>query len=520
MAVRIDDYYERFRSRTLVALIFAQATVVVLSIGLLWWLLAVYNLPLMYAASASGAIFIGVNIFILVMTFNYITEPIKVIAQAINHVSKQLSDLPPPEINKKRYERSGLKMMVQTIYELALNAPAIPNSIPTLINQAAAKTTAKDEASKQAANILNALPCGVVGLNQNGEITYANAAAPVSIGPDQKNQLKLVFEPDKGLKEWLSNASGKVRDSIIWTRIPSDLPDTNDRKFYDVMVAYEKGSSSGFETLIITIDRTNTYAAVEEDMDFIALAAHELRGPITVIRGYLDVLNDELQPVMQPDQSELIERISVSANRLSSYINNVLNVSRYDRKNLKIHLHEDDLLSIVETLRTDLEMRARTQNRLLSFGIPADLPHIAADRNSLSEVISNLVDNAIKYSNEGGQIIVSATTKGDSVECTVQDFGIGIPGSVIGNLFGKFYRSHRSRQAVAGTGLGLYITKALIESHGGQVWVRSTEGQGSTFGFTVPVYAAVADKLLLSGNNQGIIESAHGWIKNHAMYRR
>jgi signal transduction histidine kinase len=256
-------------------------------------------------------------------------------------------------------------------------------------------------------------------------------------------------------------------------------------------------------------------------MDFIALAAHELRGPITVIRGYLDVLRDELTPVMQPDQTELIDRLNVSADRLSGYINNILNVSRYDRRHLQLHLHEDKLDQIVEGLRSDLDMRARTQNRLLSFNIPIDLPTIAADRNSLSEVISNLVDNAIKYSNEGGQIIVTAAVKGNFVECTVQDFGIGIPGNLVQNLFSKFYRSHVSRSTVAGTGLGLYISKAIVESHGGQIWVSSTEGQGSTFGFTLPVYATVADKLLASDNaNEGIIESAHGWIKNHAMVRK
>jgi signal transduction histidine kinase len=132
------------------------------------------------------------------------------------------------------------------------------------------------------------------------------------------------------------------------------------------------------------------------------------RGPITVIRGYLDVLEEELDSVLAPDQHELFRRLTVSANRLSGYINNILNTSRYDRRHLKVHLAEDSLAGIYETIKDDMELRAHAQNRLLTVVIPADLPTIAADRASISEVMGNLIDNAIKYSNEGGAINVTA----------------------------------------------------------------------------------------------------------------
>jgi signal transduction histidine kinase len=101
----------------------------------------------------------------------------------------------------------------------------------------------------------------------------------------------------------------------------------------------------------------------------------------------------------------------------------------------------------------------------------------------------------------------------------VTDNGIGIPANVVGNLFHKFYRSHRSRETVAGTGIGLYICKAIIESHGGKIGVTSTEGVGSTFSFTVPTYASVAEKLQANDyTNAGLISSSDGWIKNHSKY--
>jgi len=183
-------------------------------------------------------------------------------------------------------------------------------------------------------------------------------------------------------------------------------------------------------------------------------------------------------------------------------------------------MSEESLASVYAIIGDDMSLRAKAQHRLLSVSFPADLPTIAADPASLSEVLGNLIDNAIKYSNEGGAINVTAEVKGDFVEIDVEDHGIGMPGNVVGNLFQKFYRSHRSRETVAGTGIGLYISKAIVESHGGSISVRSEEGKGSTFSAFIPIYATVADKLQASDNsNQGLIEHGDGWIKNHSMYR-
>jgi signal transduction histidine kinase len=105
------------------------------------------------------------------------------------------------------------------------------------------------------------------------------------------------------------------------------------------------------------------------------------------------------------------------------------------------------------------------------------------------------------------------------VETSVQDYGVGIPSSVLPNLFTKFYRDHRNRAQFGGTGLGLYLSKAIVTAHGGSLSVRSKEGEGSTFSFTLQPYAQIAEAQKLNGD-QGITRSAHGWIKNHSLYRR
>ena len=446
--------------------------------------------------------------FGFIVILRYALEPLGLLTRVVAHVSKEVSDVTPPNLNGTYHEKTGLKSLVDTIYGLAVNGtPTTP------------EPNAADNGLQ--AGLLEAMPCGVIALNEKREIVFSNKSAPVKVTDQDAKRIELIFNDDDKLDSWLTDVEAHELGAVkVWTRVQNVLPDETDRKLYDVFASYHKNGQNGVETIILCLDRTDHYGKDEEDMDFIALAAHELRGPITVIRGYLDVLGGELQPTLRPDQVELLERLEVSAARLSGYVSNILNVSRYDRRHLKVHLREDKIDQIYTTIADDLALRASTQNRLLSVTLPPDLPTVAADRNSLTEVMANLIDNAIKYSNEGGQVEVTAAVDGDFVKFSVVDHGIGIPSSVLGSLFTKFYRSHRSRQTVAGTGLGLYISKGIVESHGGHMNLSSVEGQGSVFGFSVPIYSTVADKLLASDSeNQGIIESSNGWIKNHSMYK-
>ena len=445
------------------------------------------------------------QIFAFIIIGKYALEPFDYLARTVTHVSSQPHATTPPNLNGTYHERTGLKLMIDTIYELALREP----------------TGAEASTSSIEALLLSKLPGGVIALNEGREIMYANDIAPVSPDDSGKKRLQLLFEGEDTLENWLALVEeSQVSAQKIWTRVQTALPGEPNRRVFDIVASYQKNGTNGIDTLLLLVDQTARYAQNEDSMDFIALAAHELRGPITVIRGYLDILRPELSSVLTPDQQQLLDRLDVSSSRLSGYVSNILNASKFDRRHLKLHLREDRLKDVYALVADDLALRASTQGRLLGVTIPDDLPTIAADRNSLSEVMANLVDNAIKYSHEGGQVNVTAYVDGDSVRFSVQDYGIGIPSSVIGNLFGKFYRSHRSKGAVSGTGLGLYISKAIVESHGGRIALTSKEGEGSTFSFGVPIYSTVADKLLDSDlANQGIIETSSGWIKNHSMYR-
>ena len=376
------------------------------------------------------------------------------------------------------------------------------------------------EAQKIICSALDQSVCGFVIMNHEREIIYASRATPINVSTDGAKSLGLIFNDNDTLEKWWDDCDGKaVHAEKTWPRIPDKLPNQEGRRYFDVIASYDKGVAS--EMVLTLIDRTHLYEIGEEELDFIAFAAHELRGPITVIRGYIDVLSDELSDELQDDQKELFRRLAVSATRLAGYVNNILNTSRYDRRHLRMHLSETTVSNVYDTIRDDMDLRASSQGRLLSVDIPDGLPTIAADVSSLSEVFSNLIDNAIKYSNEGGTINVTASSKGDMVEIAVEDHGIGMPASVVSNLFQKFYRSHRSRETVAGTGIGLYISRGIIESHGGTISVRSEDGRGSTFTVSLPSYKIVADKIKADDNgNKAIMKTSEGsWIKNHTMYR-
>lgn len=498
MAIDISTYYDRHvkRVRTLYLGVICGIVPTLFLVGA--WLLQFDFL----AAATIALMFAVLSLVSLQPILNYATKPIRTIVRAI----KETSD--------------GKEYSIQEVTKIGDgHLGNVVNSIH-MLRQENIKAREEINGHKQIAERLDSLPVGVIILDADHKVTYHNKIAPVRVDNSENVFVQLLFDKQNSLESWLSEIEERsVHEIKIWPRIQSVLPDQEDRKIYDVLVEFDN-SSINTHTTIITMDRTGYYTSDEESMDFIALAAHELRGPITVIRGTLDVLQEELRPKFTTEQQQLFERLGVSASRLSGYINNILNVSKFDRRHMQLHLSEDTLQNVWSTISHDLSLRANTQHRRLKVEIPDDLPTVAIDRNAISEVISNLVDNAIKYSPVGGDVNITAKSDTQQVFFSVQDFGIGMPTSVVGQLFNRFYRSHRSRTTVTGTGLGLYISKAVVDSHGGTIGVTSKEGEGSTFTFSLPTYASIADKLAVNNNsNQGMIDTGEGWIKNHAMYK-
>lgn len=224
-----------------------------------------------------------------------------------------------------------------------------------------------------------------------------------------------------------------------------------------------------------------------EDMKttFISVISHELKTPVALIKGYAGTLR---RKDVQWDPETLDEHLAVieeESDRLNRLIDNLLDVSRLQAGVLKLdkgYVRMDRLAErVVETFRT------QSQRHMFSLDFPSDFPVVPGDEQRLRQVLENLLSNAIKYSPDGGTIRVSGRVDKRYVYIAVTDEGIGIPESEQEQIFERFYRVENAlSRRTQGAGLGLYLCRAIVEAHGGRIWVESKPGYGSTFVFTLP----------------------------------
>jgi len=221
--------------------------------------------------------------------------------------------------------------------------------------------------------------------------------------------------------------------------------------------------------------------------DFVANVSHELRTPISSIKGYAETL---LEGALEDKDNakEFISIIYQDSNRLASLINDLLDLSKIESGKLKMSFVELDPVLLIKRAITVMDNQAKAKSIALKIDIPQSLPKIKADETRFSQVMINLLDNAIKYSSEGGTATIFARVVGNALQIDISDTGIGISEKDLPRIFERFYRVDKARsRELGGTGLGLSIVKHIVSTHGGQVWVKSELGQGSTFSFTIPL---------------------------------
>jgi two-component system phosphate regulon sensor histidine kinase PhoR len=220
--------------------------------------------------------------------------------------------------------------------------------------------------------------------------------------------------------------------------------------------------------------------------DFVANVSHELRTPLTTIKGYAETL---LDGALKEDQAfQFVQVIKRHTDRLTKIVEDLLMLSRIETKEFQLKLEvvsaRDFIDDVVDFVKEPAEKKkiSVSQNE-----IPSSLA-VRADRSYLEQILINLLDNAIKYTPEGGRVVVSAAEKDSKdIQFSVEDNGIGIPKEDLSRIFERFYRVDKGRsKELGGTGLGLSIVKHLVQAHGGRVWVESQPGKGSIFYFTLP----------------------------------
>lgn len=238
--------------------------------------------------------------------------------------------------------------------------------------------------------------------------------------------------------------------------------------------------------------------------DFISMASHQLRTPLTSIKGYISMVREGDVGKITKAQDEMLGEAFTSSERMVHLINDFLNVSRLQTGKFLIDKRPVDLAKVIEQELDSLVTNAQSRKLTFTYTPPRDFPVLNLDEGKMRQVIMNFSDNAIYYSTEGTKIKVKLVIEGNDAVFTVTDHGIGVPRAEQSQLFNKFYRaSNARRQRPDGTGVGLYLAKKVIDAHEGSLVFESVEGKGSTFGFRLPIdeLSAVSDTDNLDNQN-------------------
>lgn len=330
------------------------------------------------------------------------------------------------------------------------------------------------------------LTAGLVLVSAEHKISQMNAAARAifSVGPDCiGKQYDQVIQHDafKEIYDTLSHGADLPRAEII-------VSIAGVEREYQVQAAEvrnEEGKSLG--TVFILGDVTEIKNIDRMKSSFVAMASHELRTPLTAIKGFVSTLLVD-EGFSADDRREFYMIIDQECDRLTRLINDLLNTARIEsNQSLKPSYQEVEFKDLIE--KVVMIQKQSTQRHALALDFQSEVPNIIGDEDKLDQILTNLLNNAIKYSPSGGTITVRVRTEGEEIFVGVEDEGIGIPKDHLSKVFDKFHRVHNEdNRKIYGTGLGLYLVKHLVERvHLGRIWVESEVGKGSTFWVALPI---------------------------------
>jgi signal transduction histidine kinase len=237
--------------------------------------------------------------------------------------------------------------------------------------------------------------------------------------------------------------------------------------------------------VVVMHDLSDEAAVSQAKTDFIATISHELRTPLTPIFGNLDLLLRGYTGILNDEQNEMLRQVRKRAGDINDIVKNMIMIASIEANTLTVDLQQQDMATAVEAAMAPLRVGFNLKGLAVTIDIPEELPYVLADRELLKVILTQLLDNARRYTQQG-EVKISARTEGAMVRVDVADTGIGISKESRDRLFARFQRIEGNNSPERGGGLGLAITRQIIERQGGRVWVESTPGQGSVFSFVLP----------------------------------
>ncbi len=351
----------------------------------------------------------------------------------------------------------------------------------------------QEEASKIRA-ILEGIADGVMVADARGNVILLNTAAEEILGMSKEeiagrpiHELSGLYgaEGDTWLaliKEWAQALPAKDKPTSFESQFKTE------EKVVSVHMAPVLTRDEFLGTVSVFRDITREAAVDRMKSELISTVSHQLRTPMTSIKGYTDLLYLETVGEINEAQRRFLSIIKSNAERLALLANDLLDISRIETGRIRLNLEFIHLSAITDEIASSLRGQIEEKDLSLKMDIPENLPPTCGDRDRVTQILTNLIDNACHYTPAGGQITVSAQVKGNFLQVSVADTGIGIAPGDQKKIFDRFYRAdHPFVQEVAGTGLGLSIVKSFVEMHGGEIWVESEPGRGSIFSFTLPL---------------------------------
>ena len=343
-----------------------------------------------------------------------------------------------------------------------------------------------EQESKRLNSILSYMTDGVLATNRRGQITMINDMAKKQLGVQKEDVLnKSILELLKIEDEY------ELRDLI--TQIPEltiDSQDVNGEylslRVRFALVRRESGFISGL--VAVLHDTTEQEKEERERRLFVSNVSHELRTPLTSVKSYLEALDEGA--LYDPVAPDFIKVSLDETNRMMRMVTDLLHLSRIDNATSQLDVELINFTAFITFILNRFD-KMRSQDDEKKYELVRDYPinsvWIEIDTDKMTQVIDNILNNAIKYSPDGGKITVSMKTTDDQMILSIKDQGLGIPKQDLPKIFDRFYRVDRARsRAQGGTGLGLAIAKEIIKQHNGFIWAKSEYGKGSTFTIVLP----------------------------------
>ncbi len=343
-----------------------------------------------------------------------------------------------------------------------------------------------EQETKRLNSILSYMTDGVLATNRRGQITMINDMAKKQLGIVKEEALnKSILELLKIEDEY------ELRDLI--TQIPELMIDSQNAngEYLSLRVRFALiRRESGFISGLVAVlhDTTEQEKEERERRLFVSNVSHELRTPLTSVKSYLEALDEGA--LYDPVAPDFIKVSLDETNRMMRMVTDLLHLSRIDNATTRLDVELINFTAFITFILNRFD-KMRSQDEEKKYELVRDYPinsvWIEIDTDKMTQVIDNILNNAIKYSPDGGKITVSMKTTDDQMILSIKDQGLGIPKQDLPRIFDRFYRVDRARsRAQGGTGLGLAIAKEIIKQHNGFIWAKSEYGKGSTFTIVLP----------------------------------